>query len=185
MKRSGRLSLGLYGFTARLKDEIVDVFDPVTFRSTTANATGTSRRRGIEAEAELRVTGSGRLFFNYTWLDAEEQQVAGGLAVREVRRPRHSARLGGHKIFGPVQLSGLIAYVGTRRDMDFDSFPARVVVLDDYLLASASVDWRISRKLEAYVRTENAFDAKYQDVFSYRTAGRTVYAGLRLSLGDY
>jgi vitamin B12 transporter len=179
-----RLKLGLNGFTARLNDEIVDVFDLATFRSTTANATGTSRRRGIEADAELDLPGNGRLFIYYNWLDAEERQVAGGLAVREVRRPRHSAALSGHKWFGPIQVSARIAYVGKRRDIDFDSFPARVVILDDYLLASASIDWRISKSLEAYVRAENAFDASYQDVFGYRTAGRTVYAGVRLSLGD-
>jgi vitamin B12 transporter len=184
IRRKGRLSLGLSVFTARLRDEIVDVFDPATFRSTTANATGTSRRRGIEAEAEFRLPKNGRISFYYTLLDAEERQVAGGLALREVRRPRHSASLGGYRRFGPVQLSARIAYVGRRRDTDFDSFPARIVTLDDYLLVSASIDWRISKKLEAYVRAENAFAAHYRDVFGYRTAGRTVHAGLRLSFGD-
>ena len=180
----GRLSLGLSAFTARLEDEIIDVFDPATFLSSTANASGTSRRRGIEAEAELRLPNHGKIRLFYTYLDAEERQAAGGLAVREVRRPRHSASVSGYKWFGPVQISAAIAYVGKRRDMDFDSFPARAVTLDDYLLGSASVDWRISDVLEAFVRTENAFDARYQDVFGYRTPGRRAYAGLRLRLGD-
>ncbi|HEX8063506.1 MAG TPA: TonB-dependent receptor [Allosphingosinicella sp.] len=180
----GRLSLWLDAFTARLNDEIVDVFDPATFRSTTANATGTSRRRGIEAQAELRLGRSGSLALYYTWLDAEERQVAGGLAVREIRRPRHSASLVGHKWLGPVQISARIAWVGKRRDLDFDAFPARDVVLADYWLAAASLDWKLSKKLEAFVRTENAFDQTYQDVAGYRTEGRTVHAGLRLRLGD-
>ncbi|HYJ30633.1 MAG TPA: TonB-dependent receptor, partial [Allosphingosinicella sp.] len=184
IRRTGRLSLGLSVFTARLRDEIVDVFDPATFRSTTANANGTSRRRGIEAEAELRLPGSGGVSLYFTLLDADERQVAGGLAVREVRRPRHSASLGGYKQAGPFQLSARIAYVGRRRDLDVDSFPAGAVALDDYLLASASLDWRISSSLEAYVRTENAFNARYQDVFGYLTPGRTVHAGLRVRLGD-
>ncbi|HEX8526436.1 TonB-dependent receptor plug domain-containing protein [Allosphingosinicella sp.] len=184
IRRSGRLSLALGVFTARLRDEIVGVFDPATFRSTTANATGASRRRGIEAEAELRLGRSGRLSLYYTLLDAEERQVAGDLAVREIRRPRHSAAFAGFGRVGPVQLSARIAYVGKRRDTDFDSFPARAVILDDYLLASASLDWRISSTFEAYVRAENAFDELYQDVFGYRSAGRTVHAGLRLRLRD-
>ena len=180
----GRLSLRLDAFSARLKDEIVDVFDPATFRSTTANATGTSRRRGIEAHAELGLGRAGKLQVFYTWLDAEERQVALGLAVREIRRPRHSASLAGYKWLGPVQISARIAYVGKRRDLDFDSFPAREVELGGYLLAAASLDWKISKAFEAFVRTENAFDETYQDVFGYRTAGRTVHAGLRLRLGD-
>jgi len=184
IRRRGRLSLGLSAFTARLRDEIVDVFDPATFRSTTANATGTSRRRGIEAEAELRLRHSGRIAAYYTLLDAEEQQVEGGPAVREVRRPRHSAALAGHIPVGPLQLSARVAYVGRRRDTDFDSVPARAVALDDYLLVSASLDWRISTRLEAYARAENALDQRYQDVFGYLTAGRTIHAGVRVRLGD-
>ena len=180
----GRLSLELNAFSARLEDEIIDVFDPATFLSSTANASGTSRRRGVEAQAELRLPANGKISFFYTWLDAEERQAAGGLAVREIRRPRHSASLSGYRWFGPVQVSAKLAYIGRRRDMDFDSFPARSVTLGDYFLASASIDWRISKALEAFVRTENALDATYQDVFGYRTPGRTAYAGLRLRLGD-
>jgi vitamin B12 transporter len=75
-------------------------------------------------------------------------------------------------------------WIGERRDLDFDSFPARQVILDDYLLASASLNWRVSSNLDAYVRTENAFDASYQDVVGYRTPGRSVHAGLRFRLGD-
>jgi len=184
IRRTGRLRLGLSAFTARLRDEIVDVFDPASFRSTTANASGSSRRRGIEVEAELRLPPSGSIGFYYSFLDAEERQVADGLPVREVRRPRHSASLFGYRTFGPVQASARLAYVGSRRDTDFDSFPTQPVILGNYLLASASLDWRISDTLEAYVRTENALDARYQDVFAYRTAGRTVHAGVRLRLGD-
>ncbi len=181
----GRIvSLALSGFRARLKDEIVDIFDPSTFRSTTANASGTSRRRGIEAEAELRLPHRNRISLYYTLLDADERQVAGGLAVREIRRPRHSGALAGSGIIGRFDWTATIAWIGKRRDLDFDSFPARPVVLDDYLLASAGLNWRVSKKLDAYVRAENAFDARYQDVVGYRTPGRSVHAGLRFRLGD-
>ena len=184
LRWQGKVSLGLNGFTARLKDEIVDTFDPATFLSSTANATGASRRRGIEAEAELKLPRAGKISLFYTFLDAGERQVAGGLAVREVRRPRHSAALAGHGKLGRLDWGARIAWIGERRDMNFDSFPARAVTLDDYFLASASLNWRFSRRFEAYVRAENAFDSEYQDVSGYRTPGRTVYAGLRLSLGD-
>lgn len=179
-----RLSLGLSLFSASLEDEIIDVFDPATFRSTTANAAGASRRRGIEAEGRWRPSKAANLSFNYSWLDAEERQVAGGLKLREVRRPRHSVNLAGHGAKGPFSWGASLAYVGERRDTDFDAFPARDVILDDYALASVRVAWRISPELEAYVRAENAFDARYQDVFGYRAAGRTAYAGLRLRLRD-
>jgi vitamin B12 transporter len=182
--KRGRYDFAVSVFTDRLEDEIVDVFDPATFRSTTANATGASRRRGAEVRAERGLSQAVNLFLSYTYLDATEQQVAGALLVREVRRPRHSAGFGGHGELGRLTWGATLAWVGARRDLDFDVFSARNVRLHPYALASAQVSWRLSKAMEAYVRAENAFDARYQDVAGYRTAGRTVYAGLRLHLRD-
>jgi vitamin B12 transporter len=179
----GRYDLAISVFSARLKDEIIDVFDPASFRSTTANAAGTSRRRGLEARAQLRLSPAANLFLGYTYLDATEQQAPGALVVREVRRPRHSAGFGGDGEIGRLTWGATLAWIGPRRDVDFNRFPARPVRLDPYLLASVQLGWRITRTIEAYARSENAFDARYQDVVGYRTPGRTVYAGLRLRLG--
>ena len=182
--RRGRYDVAVAVFTDRLRDEIVDVFDPVTFRSTTANATGTSRRRGGEVRAERGFSQAANLFLSYSYLDASEQQVAGALLVREVRRPRHSAGFGGHGEVGRLTWGATLAWIGARRDLDFDVFPARTVRLHPYALASAQIGWRVSKAVEAYARAENALDARYQDVVGYRTAGRTVYAGLRFHLRD-
>ncbi|HEX9946278.1 MAG TPA: TonB-dependent receptor [Allosphingosinicella sp.] len=178
--RRATLSIGY--FQARLRDEIVDVFDSATFRSTTANATGTSRRKGIEGllEVKLPARWARRLFATYTYLDSDEQRVAGGLAVREVRRPRHSAGFGGQGDIGPVSWGATLAYVGARRDTDFESFPARPVRLDPYGLASLELGWQFREGMELFARAENAFDEEYQDVLGYRTQGRTVHAGVRL-----
>jgi vitamin B12 transporter len=180
----GRYDLAVSVFTARLRDEIIDVFDPATFRSTTANAGGTSRRRGFEARAQLRLSDAAHLFLSYTYLDATEQQAPGALLVREVRRPRHSAGFGGDGEVGHLTWGATLAWIGPRRDVDFNLFPARTVRLDPYLLASVQLGWQVAKQIEAYVRTENAFDARYQDVVGYRMPGRTVYAGVRLRLGD-
>ncbi|HEV2079264.1 MAG TPA: TonB-dependent receptor [Allosphingosinicella sp.] len=182
--RGSSASAGITGFTNRLKDEIVDVFDFTTFLSSTENATGKSRRRGIELEAGYRFGKLAELSLNYTYLDADEAQVAGADLVREVRRPRHSANayLTGER--GPFRWGASLAFVGSRKDLDFDSFPAQRVRLEDYVLGSARLGYRLTERVEAYGRIENAFDADYQDVAGYNTAGRTVYAGLRFSLGD-
>ncbi|MBV9932097.1 MAG: TonB-dependent receptor [Alphaproteobacteria bacterium] len=177
-------SASLTGFTARLEDEILDVFDPVTFLSSTANASGRSRRRGIEAALEFRPARALRLAANYTYLDADEQKAAGTALVREVRRPRHSANLVAAWTGGRLSASGTAAYVGARNDVNFDVFPAQTVRLHPYVLASARLGYRLTKQVELYVRAENAFDARYQDAVGYATAGRTVYAGLRLRLGD-
>lgn len=175
-------SLALNYFQARLRDEIVDVFDPATFLSTTANAAAASRCRGVEALFEIirPFPGAQRLFLSYSYLDAEERQVAGALAVREIRRPRHSAGFGGQGRIGSVSWGATVAYAGARRDTDFEAFPARSVRLGDYVLASLQLTWRFTKGMELFARAENALDSRYQDVIGYRTQGRTVNAGLRI-----
>jgi vitamin B12 transporter len=182
--RSPRLILAATYFSARLRDEIVDLFDPLTFLSSTANATGKSRRQGLELAATVEIAPWIVVHLNYTWLDADEQRVAGAGLVREVRRPRSSANLAAQGEAGRVRWGASLSYVGKRRDTDFDLFPAATVVLDDYVLASANLAYRVLPQLELFARAENAFDADYQDVVGYNTPGRTLHAGLRVTFGD-
>jgi vitamin B12 transporter len=140
---------------------------------------GKSRRRGVELDASYQF-GAFSLGGNYTFLDADERKTVSGAAVREARRPKHSANLFGTGRFGPMELGAGLSYVGKRRDAVFPTD----VTLNDYLLASAKIGYRITPALEAYARVENAFNAEYQDVFGYNTPGRTVYAGVRIRLGD-
>lgn len=178
-----RLSLAVVAHSARLRDEIVNVFFP-DFTSSTRNVDGASRRRGIELSADYRLAESLRLSVNYSYLDADERREPTDAAIREVRRPRHSANAAAFGNAGRLRWSASAAYVGERDDMDFDSWPARRVTLDDYVLASARIGYRLADAVEAYGRVENAFDADYQDVVGYRTAGRSVHAGLHIRLGD-
>ena len=178
-----QFSIGVTGFSARLRDEIVDIFDPATFLSSTVNADGKSRRDGVEVQAGYRVGEGLEIEANYTFLDADEQRVAGTVLIREVRRPRHSANLIAHGRSGRFRWGAGLAYVGARTDTDFDLFPAATVRLGDHVLASLNIAWRLLPQIELFARAENAFDADYQDVVGYNTAGRTVHAGLRVALG--
>lgn len=177
-----RFGLGVTAFTNRLTDEIVDDFS--TFPFTVRNASGRSRRRGVEAAAELRPGAGLRIGANYTYLDARDRKSSAGPPSREPRRPKHSANLVGEWTRGGLLVGGSLAYVGKRRDTDFDLFPAPMVTLDDYVLAGLRVAYRLSDTLELFGRVENGFDARYQDVIGYGTPGRTVHAGLRVRLGD-
>ena len=181
--RDDRFSVGATWFSARLRDEIVDTFDPASFLSSTANATGKSRRDGLELSAAWHKGSALNLSINYTWLDAGQQIVAGGPLVREVRRPRNSFNLAAFGEAGRFRWGASFAYVGRRTDQDFDLFPAPTVTLGAYVLASANLAYRILPALELYARAENVFDADYRDVVGYHTPGRTIYAGLRVAFG--
>ena len=183
-RRGRRLELRASAFSNRLESEIVDLFDFVTFLSTTRNVEGTSRRRGIELAGQYRFSAAIQLRANYTYLDAGERREPADAAIREVRRPRHSFNLLGFGEAGRLSWGAGLSWVGARDDLDFDAFPAERVRLGDYALSSLRVGWRLGDGLEAYGRVENAFDADYQDVAGYNTPGRTVHAGLRLRFGD-
>ncbi len=177
------LGLGITGFTSRLRNEIVPTFDPNSFLSGTANADGRSKRHGIELTASWRHAAWLNVEANYTWLDASEPNVAGRAQVREVRRPRSSASLAARGEADRFSWGASLAYVGARRDTDFDLFPAAIVRLDGYVLASLRLAYRVLPQVELYARVENGFGADYRDVVGYNTNGRTVHAGLRVALG--
>jgi len=182
-------SLGITAFSNQLTNEIVSVFDSTTFLSSTANATGKSRRRGVELTSEVRPVEGLRISANYTYLDAQEQRVTGTARLREARRPKNAANLFADFGSGPLTLGGSLSYVGKRGDTDFDVFDLNTfdflkVTLGSYVLAGARVAYAITPNIEAFARIENAFDEKYQDAVGYATPGRTVYAGFRVRLGD-
>ena len=155
----------------------------MTFLSGAANADGRSKRDGVELSASWRHADWLNVEANYTWLDSSEAPTAGSAQVRETRRPRNSFNLAAWGDAGRFSWGASLAYVGARLDQDFDLFPAPVVRLDDYLLGSLRIGYRILPQLELYARMENGFDADYQDVIGYNTLGRTVYAGLRVAFG--
>jgi vitamin B12 transporter len=169
-------------FQQRLHDEIVDVFDPATFQSTTVNTTSKSRRSGIEAEADWSPHEGVRLTAHYAWLDAEQGSVASSSLAREVRRPKHSGSIAVDGQQGRLSYGASIAYSGERFDIDFDQVPAARVTLDGYWQAGARVAYRLHHGVELFGRIANAFDADTQEVVGYRTEGRSAFAGVRIAL---
>lgn len=180
---SGGIDAALTGYRQRLRGEIVDVFDPVTFQSSTANRGSASRRAGIEAELGWAVGKRMRVAANYAYLHATQPGSVPAIQVREVRRPKHSGSIAIDGKAGRITYGASIAYVGPRDDSNFDVVPAQEVRLHPYLLAGGRIAFQVRPALELFARTSNLFNSIYQDVFGYRTEGRAVYAGFRLGGG--
>lgn len=176
-----RASIEAVAFSNHLRDEIVEDFSAFP-NYTVVNAPGKSRRRGVELSAQWRPLEGLSLGGSYSYIDTRERGGEGIDTLREVRRPKHSGSLYGTWNSGPLAVGASVAYIGKRTDRDFDFFPAPLIRLDDYVLASGRLAYRVRPQLEAFVRIENAFDADYRDVVGYNTLGRTLYAGVRLRL---
>ena len=179
--QNDRLSADITWFRTNLTSEIVSTFDSINFLSGVANATGKSRRNGVEIQLAARTTDWLRIEAAYTYLDASEQRLAAGLATRELRRPKHAGTLTAIAQWDRLQLTGSAAYVGHQRDTDFSTF--LVVSQKPYTLLTLAARYRLNETFDLTARVENAGDASYRDVVGYATAGIAAYAGLRVRLG--
>lgn len=153
---------------------------------------------GLEVGSTVALPGGAGLDLSYTWLetgveDAGFDQGPDAAFVegdRLLRRPTHSARAGLH---GPLPRRGTFrvdaSWIGKRDDRDFSTFPARRVVLDDYLRVDVggrmpllpSGDGRPG--IEATLRVENVTDVTYQQVRGFRAPGRTILVGAEFTAG--
>jgi vitamin B12 transporter len=178
--RRAAVEASLTAYRQRLHDEIVDVFDPATFVSSTINRTGVSHRSGIEAEVAYRLDDRLRLSANYAYLRATEPDALNMNQLTEVRRPKHSGSIALDGIAGHVTYGASLVYIGAHLDHR-DVFPFDVVRLRSYWLASARVAYAVRPGIELYARGSNLLDSQYTDVAGYRTEGRGLYLGIRLA----
>jgi len=176
----GRVNASLTAYRQKLHDEIATIFPPPTFLGTTINLDSKSRRQGVEAEFEWKLGERLRLGATYAYLDATEPDTNSGVQVREHRRPKHSGSVTIDGESGRFTYGASIAYVGRHFDSR-DTYPFDTVPLSSYWLADARLGYSIRPGIELYARVANALNQKYQDVFTYRTEPRAVYAGVRLS----
>ena len=170
----GTLRVDLTYFDADLENEILSVFPSVQ------NAAGESSRKGVELSVAFNPSGSTSIYGTYTYTDADEP------AGREVRRPEHTAslNLAQSLLDGRARVALSVIYNGEVLDNDFrnfftNGFTAERSELDSYTLVNLNASYQITDQLQAYVRAENVFDERYQEVIGYAQPGAAVFAGLR------
>ena len=167
--------VGITYFHSDLKDEIFTDFVGVNFAASPANRTTDSTRRGVEFSATVRPVKPLRIDVAYAHLKAEE----GGR--QEVRRPPNVGSVnidyrGADDRWG-TNLT--VRYNGDQNDSNFTLTGPPIAVLPAYTLVNLGADVRMKGALRLYGRIENALDKKYEEVYTYRTAGRGVYVGLK------
>ena len=174
-------------FRQDLRDEINGyVFDPLTFLSTAENVDGKSRRSGVEFNAWWSLNNLAGLRASYTYTDADEPDASGG-DTRELRRPRHTASLAADLHTSDERLRATLTadFGGERQDIFYPPFPApsQIVTLDSHWLLGLTLQYRLSRSLDLFVRGSNLLDEDYEEVFGYRSQGRAGLVGIRTRFG--
>ena len=171
----GRAVVDVTYFNSRLQNEIVTIFLP-SFRSSVRNLDGTSTREGVEVTGKVSPTDWLTLGTTYTYTDARDDK-----GVQEIRRPRHAASGTATVLFdgGRGKAAVNVVYNGKMPDTVF-KFPTESVILNAYTLVAGQISYDTTPWSTVYIRGENVFNSRYEQVFSYRSPGAAVYAGLKI-----
>ena len=172
---NGRVVIDVTYFNSRLENEIVSASTALGI-PTVRNLTGTSTREGVEVTGKFRPVDWLILSTQYTYTDARDDK-----GIQEIRRPRHAASAGATALFaegrGKVTLN--VIYNGKMTDTIF-TFPSSTTTLAAYTLVGGMISYDTTPWSTIYVRAENVFDRRYEEVYSFRSPGAAVYAGIKV-----
>lgn len=178
----GRLITDLTYFRASVRDAIVQS------AGTAINLPFETSRQGIEASVTARPTDWLSITGSYTYTDTRSAERVGGVFVAKeaLRRPRHAASLSAVATLpdDKTKVTLTLAHNGAMRDTFFGPLGASDVRLGAYTLIGAQISHELTRAATIYVRGENVFGQRYQEVFGYQGSSAAVYAGMRVRLGE-
>ena len=175
----GGSTLSVTFFNSELENEIDGNFmDPVTFRYTSKNRQGLSKRQGMELTTVNKLNDAVSLNTSYTYTDSVESDGANRL-VDEVRRARHIGSLNlSWQAMDSLHINANAQYNGSQMDVVYP----KNVKLADYTVVNLSANYRATPNLDVYVRFDNLLDESYEEVFSYQTLGFSANIGVRYKL---
>jgi len=158
-------------FDQRIDDAIY--FDLATYSGYLQDV-GQSVSKGVELSARLALGAQWLLQTNYTYNDTERPDGS-----QRILRPRNlgNMQLTWHSADERLQVHG---YYRLSRNTQ-DSAGGIAVALDDIATADITGSFALRPSIELYGRVENLFDADYEEILGYYTAGRAAYVGVRVS----
>ncbi len=164
------IMISFTGFNTKLEDLIT--FDYHIFKFSNI---GKAEIKGWEG----KFTAIGR---EWTTILSVLHLSAKDLAANQqlLRRPRWLLKFMGSKTLGPRARFSLSAvYVGKRPD--FDDLTWSRVENPGYFLLNLYAEYCLWKGLSLFLKADNIFNKKYQDIFGYPSPGRSLYAGLEFN----
>jgi vitamin B12 transporter len=180
----GTISVGY--FWTRYRNLILSVFDPsvctdpLSFGFCAQNA-GLARSQGFEVSVKLKLyrdepwIKSLDLLFNYTYTDTENLGTPQATRFPKWPRNQWSAILSYQPIEGlRANLEG--RYVGQRFNNvgNLDSIPS-------FLVWNFSASYDVTKQIQAYMRLDNIFNERYEEVLFFGTPIRSIFGGVRMN----
>jgi vitamin B12 transporter len=180
----GSISVGY--FWTRYRNLILSVFDPAictdpaSFGFCAQNA-GLARAHGFEVAARLKLyrdepwAKSLDLFLNYTYTDTENLENSRVTRIPRWAFNQWSAILS----YQPIEslranLEG--RYVGERFSNVGNRDP-----IPSFLVWNLSASYDVTKFIQAYLRFDNIFNEKYEEILFFGTPIRSIFGGVRIS----
>ena len=180
----GSISVGY--FWTRYRNLILSVFDPTvctapgSFGFCAQNA-GLARAQGVEVSTKLKLYRDGRwvksldLHINYTY--AATRDLSSGPDTRLPKWPLH-------------QVTTIISYQpieGLRANLEGRYFGQRFNnvgnegSIPSLFVWNLSASYDVTKQVQAYVRLDNMFNEKYEEVLFFGTPIRSIFGGVRIN----
>ncbi len=175
---SDRVSLGLTYFNNNYQD-LIGLDE--NFKSFNINKVKTN---GLEFFFSTKAANKIYLKAVYTYTIAKNKsENSENFNTNLLRIPRTKiSYLVDYSVSEKAKINLEIIYISKRDDKNFSSFPAKEVSLPSYTLVNLAAHYDILNFLRLFGRIENLFDAKYEEVFGYGTAGFAIFGGLKITV---
>lgn len=181
----GTISVGY--FWTRYRDLILSAQDPVACgigpfgTNFCAVNVGLATARGFEASVKLRIyrdepwAKSLDLLVNYTYTDTENFQ--NGQATRVPKWPRNQwSAILSYQPIEALRANMEGRYVGERFNNVGNSNP-----IPSFLVWNLSTSYDVTKQIQAYLRVDNIFNEKYEEVLFFGTPLRSIFGGVRIN----
>ncbi len=162
-----RVNLALTAYTLNVRDQISYV------ASRYINIART-RSKGVEAEANLKLTDSLNLKLGYANLDAVDR--ATGLTL--LRNPKNSGSAALFWDQGPWGAALTVRAESSQADTAVDGFSR--ATRKSFATADLAGSYAVNDHVTLTARIENLADERFQESLGYGEPGRAVYVGVRL-----
>lgn len=158
-------------------DDLID-FDSLAQRyKNTAEATS----EGLEASVSLTPVSGVGITAAHTITRTQDEMTGKEL----LRRPKNKSYVALFwRVTGSTGIHLDVDRIGSRDDVYYDTntWSQVPVRLDPYTLVNLSAWYETGSKIRLWIRLANILNEDYEEVWGYQTEGRTVSAGMRVSL---
>lgn len=144
---------------------------------------GEAESKGVEVEAEQRITSLLRLFANYTYTDTEIKKNAAAPASvgkRITGIPEHMVNLGADFEYGRFGVMATGRYVGKRYGQDSNLDTARDVygAYDPFFTVDVKFRYRLASWASVAFSVDNLFNEQYYSY--YKAPGRSFFSEITM-----